>query len=125
MTEPSRYELVYAIVRQIPEGRIATYGQVATYVQGVGPRQVGYAMAALQPGTDVPWQRVINAKGEVSPRLAGEGHHHQRTLLEQEGVTFDARSRTSFKDYGWDGPDPQWLVENGYDLEDFLTGDQN
>ena len=55
-------------------------------------RQVGYALAALPDDSDVPWHRVINAKGEISPRSSGEGHD-QRALLEAEGVAFDASGR--------------------------------
>lgn len=84
---------IYAVVRRIPRGTVATYGQVAERAGYPGhARQVGYALHALPPGTTVPWHRVINARGEVSARADGEVLT-QRLLLEREGVRFDARGR--------------------------------
>jgi methylated-DNA-protein-cysteine methyltransferase-like protein len=85
---------IFAVVRRIPDGRVATYGQIAR-LAGLGghARQVGYALAALEDDA-VPWHRVINARGEVSPRSDGDDHG-QRTRLEREGVQFDARGRVS------------------------------
>jgi methylated-DNA-protein-cysteine methyltransferase-like protein len=62
---------------------------------------VGYAMAALRGRTDVPWQRVINSKGEISPRAGGDGAVRQRKWLEKEGVRFDLRGRVNFKKVRW------------------------
>jgi methylated-DNA-protein-cysteine methyltransferase-like protein len=62
---------------------------------------VGYAMAALRGRTDVPWQRVINAKGEISTRSGGDGAVRQRKLLEKEGICFDRGGRVDFKKYRW------------------------
>ena len=103
------YAQVWDLVRQIPHGRVATYGQVAKMLpppMGVeietytafAPRWVGGAMAACPD--DVPWQRVINSKGEISERAGAE---RQRLLLEQEGVQFDAKNRIDLKKYGWNG----------------------
>ncbi len=105
------YEKVYALARLVPPGRVATYGQIADYIAGVTPRMVGYALFALPEGTDVPWQRVINAKGEVSPRAGETGSGPQRELLEAEGVAFDGRGWIELKRYRWAGPDPAWLAE--------------
>ena len=97
----SRWELIYAAVRRIPRGRVATYGQVATLAGLDGhARQAGYALHALPDGSDVPWHRVINSRGEVSPRSAGDSHELQRMLLEAEGVEFDARGRVDLKRFG-------------------------
>ena len=98
---PSAYARVYAVVRRVPAGRVATYGQVAR-VAGFGDhaRLVGYALAALPNGTAVPWHRVINARGTVSRRRSGDTLS-QRMRLEREGVRFDARGRASFATYGW------------------------
>ncbi len=97
------YERIYEVVRQIPKGKVATYGQIA---QVVGPpcdaRKVGWALAALRDNPvdkPVPWQRVINAQGKVS---TGD---YQQELLEKEGVIFDERGRTDLDQFGWDGPD--------------------
>lgn len=96
------YVKIYAVVRRIPPGKVTTYGEVAQ-LAGLGchARQVGYALHHLRAGSDVPWQRVINAKGEISPR-AYSGHHRlQRVLLEDEGVAFDARGRVDFALHAW------------------------
>ena len=97
----STYERVYAVVRRVPAGRIATYGQVAR-VAGLGDhaRMVGYALAALPRGTAVPWHRVINAQGTGGQRRSGDTLS-QRMRLEREGVAFDARGRTSLANFGW------------------------
>ena len=59
-------------------------------------------MAALPTVHDLPWQRVINSQGKVSPRRNGDGDIIQRQLLEAEGVRFDARGRVDFVRYGWE-----------------------
>ena len=106
------YEPIYAVVRQIPPGRVATYGQVATVVgPPVTAQQVGEAMAALRehhPQPPVPWQRVINAQGRVS---TGQ---QQQQLLQQEGVHFNARGVTDLHRFGWTGPDPAWAAAHGF-----------
>lgn len=97
------YGRIYAVVRRIPRGRVATYGQVAI-LAGLPrqPRLVGYAMHALPNGTTVPWHRVINAQGRVSLRTGnGAGGVTQRILLEAEGVRFDAAGRVSLARQGW------------------------
>ncbi|MBN2147454.1 MAG: MGMT family protein [Anaerolineales bacterium] len=101
---------VWAAVRQIPEGKVATYGQIAALVppppaidpgdyRAWGARWVGGAMARCPE--DVPWQRVVNAQGKIS--LPGQGGQVQQELLEAEGVEFDARGRINLKRYGWQG----------------------
>jgi methylated-DNA-protein-cysteine methyltransferase-like protein len=111
--EPGRlYERIYAVVKQIPRGRVATYGQIAQIV-GTGARQVGYAMAALKR-PDVPWQRVINGAGKVSRRAGGVEDPRQKELLVVEGVLFDRRGRVDFTRVGWDGPDLDWLESNRF-----------
>jgi methylated-DNA-protein-cysteine methyltransferase-like protein len=104
----STYAQVYEVVRRIPEGRVTTYGQVAA-LAGLGrqARQVGYALAALPEGSDIPWQRVVNARGEVSRRAGGTAWEQiQRALLESEGVVFDAAGRIDLDRFGW-RPDRQ------------------
>ncbi len=98
----SNYEKIYAVVHRIPVGAVATYGQVARLAGLPGhARQVGYALHALGDGTDVPWQRVINAKGEVSPRAEPDWAIYQRQLLEEEGVVFDEGGRVDLSDVRW------------------------
>jgi methylated-DNA-protein-cysteine methyltransferase-like protein len=114
------YERIYAVVRQIPPGKIATYGQIASIVGGCTARMVGYAMAALTSRhEDVPWQRVINAQGKISLRADSGGAALQRRLLEEEGVRFDASSKVDFRQVRWQGPTIDWLLEHGYNPDPF------
>jgi methylated-DNA-protein-cysteine methyltransferase-like protein len=119
--DPKAYaSRVYAVVRAVPAGRVATYGQVAhlippppsvpleTYLK-LSPRWVGSAMA--QCPDEVPWQRVINSQGKISER-PGFGATVQRKLLEQEGVVFDEHDRVDLKRYGW-RPEGEWLRAEG------------
>lgn len=95
---------IYAVVRRIPPGRVATYGQVAALAGLPGhARQVGQALREAPEGVDLPWQRVINARGEVSPR-GGLGLEEglQRHLLQEEDVVFDSRGRIDLDRFGWD-----------------------
>ena len=88
------YARIYAVVRRIPRGRVASYGQIAE-LAGIPrhARQVGYALHHLDGESTVPWQRVLNAAGEVAKRAYPEDARWQRDLLEDEGVEFDARGR--------------------------------
>lgn len=104
---------VWKVVRQIPIGMVATYGQIAMLIpipQGVDPkdylafgaRWVGSAMAACPQ--DVPWHRVINSQGKIS--LASEaGGNEQRLRLEDEGIVFDEKGRVNLSKYRWPGID--------------------
>lgn len=106
------YEQVWNLVRQIPRGKVATYGQIAQMLpppvgveveayQAFSPRWVGNAMAACPD--DVPWQRVINSQGKISQRPGAE---RQRHLLEQEGIMF-VKDKVDLKLYRWKGPDAE------------------
>ena len=99
----SSYDDFYAIARKVPAGRVTTYGAVAAEAGLPGrARQVGYAMAALPDDHDVSWHRVINARGEVSPRAGGTAFEKiQRNLLEAEGIVFNARGRVDLDRFGW------------------------
>jgi methylated-DNA-protein-cysteine methyltransferase-like protein len=101
---------VWEIVRQIPRGKVTTYGRIAVMIsppggmnpkdyQAFGARWVGGAMAACPE--DVPWQRVVNAQGKIS--LPAKGGSRQRELLEEEGVEFEDNGRINLSRYGWDG----------------------
>jgi len=101
-------ERVWQVVRQIPRGQVATYGQIAWMLPpppGVepeayrawGPRWVGAAMAACPE--DVPWQRVVNAQGKISKR---HGAERQRHRLEEEGVEF-VNDKIDLRKHGWSG----------------------
>jgi len=114
-------QTVWLIVRQIPEGCVSTYGQIASMIppppgsdpeqyRRLGARWVGSALRAT-PDKAIPWQRVINSQGKISFPVGSEGAEEQRRRLEAEGVVFDDRDRVDFAIYGWTGPDAAWLEE--------------
>lgn len=109
---PSVFEQIYRVVRCIPPGRVATYGQVAR-MAGMprGARTVGWAMHSLPEGTDVPWHRVIHARGTVHGPPGSHGALLQRLLLEEEGIVFDEQGRIDLELYGWCGLD--WTERPG------------
>jgi methylated-DNA-protein-cysteine methyltransferase related protein len=109
----SVYRRIYIVVAQVPPGRVATYGQIAGIVGRCTPRLVGYAMAGLPSGSDVPWHRIVNARGRISPRGSGDGSFRQRQLLEAEGIQFDPQDRIDLDEFGWTGPDWDWLAHEG------------
>ena len=96
-------EAICDVSRRIPLGWVATYGQVAT-MAGMPRRArlVGRVLQRLDPGTKIPWHRVVNAKGEVSFSLSRNGGDIlQRRLLEKEGIRFDARNRLDLERCRW------------------------
>jgi methylated-DNA-protein-cysteine methyltransferase-like protein len=96
------YARIYAVVRRIPRGKVASYGQIARLARLPGrARQVGYAMHALPAGTGVPWHRVVNAQGKVSRRRVPGAELTQRMLLEREAVRFGPGGRIPLATYAW------------------------
>lgn len=98
------YQQIYNTVRQIPIGQVATYGQVARVAGLAGyARQVGYALYRLRDqDTDIPWQRVINARGKISYSPLRYGSDDlQRVLLEAEGIQFDPNDQIDLDIFGW------------------------
>lgn len=98
------YNKIYNVVRQIPYGRVVTYGQVAEFANLYGKaRLVGYALFQVsEPETKIPWHRVVNAKGEISySSLRQGGDYLQRSLLEAEGIEFSAEGKINLARYQW------------------------
>lgn len=100
--DKSAYQRIYAVVRRIPRGRVATYGQIAA-LAGMPrhARQVGYALAHAPDNVELPWQRVVNGQGRVSLRSRPGSDDFQQVLLEAEGVEFGLGGRVSLKKYQW------------------------
>jgi len=92
---------IYDAVRRIPSGSVSTYGDIAKAAGLPGhARQVGYALAALDAHTDVPWHRVVNAQGRVSARRGDRSAESiQRTLLRSEGIRFRAGGAIDLERY--------------------------
>jgi methylated-DNA-protein-cysteine methyltransferase related protein len=109
--DPALYGRIYLVVRQIPPGEAASYGDVAAVVGGgCDARTVGYALGDLGPReAEVPWQRVVSRDGTISTRGL-----LQRQLLEAEGVAFDDQGRAIMARHRWRGPDAAWCAEHGF-----------
>ncbi len=99
------YEAVHRVVRKIPKGRVMTYGQIATILGAPrAARAVGYAMRACPD--EIPWQRVINRKGQISARSQVERPIIQKMLLESEGVRFDDSGTCDLERLRWEPRNP-------------------
>ena len=99
----SNYDRIYETVRQIPYGKVATYGQIADITGIYGKaRLVGYALFRVQIAEDIPWHRVINAKGEISYSFKRQGGDYlQKVLLEEEGIEFKTNGKIDLNKYRW------------------------
>jgi methylated-DNA-protein-cysteine methyltransferase related protein len=104
--KPSKYQIIYDVVRKIPVGKVLTYGQVAELAGLYGKaRLAGYALFRVELESDIPWQRVVNARGEISYSEARcGGDYLQKTLLEQEGIEFKSNNCIDLKKYRWQPP---------------------
>jgi methylated-DNA-protein-cysteine methyltransferase-like protein len=97
--DPDAWAQICQAVQTIPRGRVASYGQVAELAGLPGrARLVGRVLSLLPPKSRVPWQRVVNARGELS--LSGESGAKQRRLLEREGVRFGPSGRVDLRRFG-------------------------
>jgi len=98
------FQQVYRVVQRIPEGKVATYGQIAAILGNPrAARTVGWALHALPEGSDVPWHRVINAQGRVSDSCQERESSEQRRRLEAEGVVFGPNDRVDLAASRWEG----------------------
>jgi len=96
------YRRIYRVVRQIPKGRVATYGLVSRLAGRPGAaRMVGWALSALSDDDDVPWWRVVNAAGRISLSAQNHAAVVQRALLLREGVRFGPGGALNLGKYGW------------------------
>lgn len=117
------YQRICLLVQQIPPGSVATYGQIAVIVGNCTARMVGYAMATLDGKSNVPWQRVVNSQGKISPRADSHSTELQRLRLSEEGILFDAQQRINLRHYRWAGPSLEWRLEHGFDPEASWQGE--
>lgn len=101
------FQTIIEIIKEIPQGKVATYGQIATMAGTQNPRLVGFALAGLKEDTDIPWFRVINSKGNISFPEDSDAFKIQYSLLQQDGIIFGANNRINLKQFGWK------ITENG------------
>lgn len=95
------YAAIYAAVKKIPRGHVATYGQIAALAgYAKQPRLAGYALAHTPDDEKIPWHRVINAEGKLSLPVRSAAYRKQRTLLESEGVVLIG-GRIDLSRYRW------------------------
>jgi len=116
------YEQVYAVVRQIPRGKVTSYGRIAQMLgRPRAARAVGYALNALKDKknkpnyADIPWQRVVNSQGRISIVNREHGANQQANILRAEGVIVSDNLRINLDIYLWEG---LHLVE----IDDILSG---
>ena len=119
------HERIYDVVRLVPEGRVATYGQIAAMVGRCGPRQVGTALSRLNKASDVPWQRIVNAAGRISDRKDGGPSPVQRTRLQAEGVIFTKAGRIDLNEYALTREEMLWADPSSRFLGDELDDEEN
>lgn len=99
------YDDVYAMVRRVPRGTVTTYGHIAALCgKPRAARTVGWALHALPDDSDVPWQRIVNARGGISIGKVGVPPELQRSLLENEGIEFRPDGSVDLRRWGWLGP---------------------
>ena len=115
--ERTFFEKVWLITLQIPRGEVTWYGRIAEILEAPGAaRTVGWALNALtaEQSAQIPWQRVINKAGRCSIRHAEHTPDDQQSRLEAEGVVFNERGYTNYREFGWPGLDPdeaRFIVE--------------
>ncbi len=96
------FEKVWALVAQIPYGKVASYGQIATMLGNPrAARTVGWALSSTPKEMDIPWHRVINSKGQISLGDTCASGEIQKNLLESEGIEINARGQIDLQKYGW------------------------
>jgi methylated-DNA-protein-cysteine methyltransferase-like protein len=105
---------VLMLVRDVPKGRVASYGMIADFLPGINARMVGRALGELDADTKVPWHRIVQAAGSIAERpLADE----QRQRLKKEGVQFKKSGNVDWSTCRWEGPSLAWIRKSGSDVE--------
>jgi methylated-DNA-protein-cysteine methyltransferase-like protein len=96
------YKKIHDMVSRIPKGKVATYGQIAKLIGYPNhARYIGRALSQLENSSNIPWHRVVNAKGKISSRRLDGSDDYQRILLETENVLFDDNNCIALKQYQW------------------------
>ena len=112
---PVDYAPIYAAIREVPKGEVASYGMIASLVPGAGPRQVARAMRSAP--ADIKWYRIITASGAMADHSGAE---EQRRRLKKEGVTFNKNGAVDWSKHRWRGPSQKWIDKSGADIHDVM-----
>lgn len=108
-------ECIFALIRDVPPGEVASYGMIASLVPGAGPRQTAAALRSAPKG--LPWYRIITASGQMADHSGAE---EQRRRLKKEGVTFGKNGAVDWSAHRWRGPSQKWIETSGRDFEDIM-----
>ncbi len=106
------YNIIYALIQEVPKRQVASYGMIASLLPGVTARMVGRALSRLPGGSKTPWHRIVNAAGAIASR-ASAGEHRERLLA--EGVAFRKNGKVDIATHRWRGPSPVWIAKAGID----------
>ncbi len=109
------YNAIYALIRDVPKGEVASYGMIASLLPGVGPRQVARAMRSAPNG--LPWYRIITSSGAMADHSGAE---EQRRRLKKEGVAFRKNGAVDWSKHRWRGPSRKWIDKSGADIHDLM-----
>lgn len=112
MAPNSYFDQVYRLVEDVPKGRVASYGMLASLLPGVTARMVGRALSHLKDGAKTPWHRIVNSSGRIAPR---PGAAEQRERLAGEGVSFRKSGNVDMRAHAWGGPSSRWIKKNAMD----------
>lgn len=109
------YDSIYALIREVPKGEVASYGMIASLIPGVGPRQVARAMRTAPKG--LAWYRIITSSGAMADHSGAE---EQRRLLKKEGVAFKKNGAVDWSAHRWKGPSQKWIDKSGADIHEVM-----
>jgi methylated-DNA-protein-cysteine methyltransferase-like protein len=109
------YSPIYALIREVPKGEVASYGMIASLVPGAGPRQAARALRNAPKG--LPWHRIITSSGAMADHSGAE---KQRRLLKAEGVKFKKNGAVDWSAHRWRGPSQKWIEKSGLDIESVM-----
>jgi methylated-DNA-protein-cysteine methyltransferase-like protein len=109
------YDQIYALIREVKKGEVASYGMIASLVPGAGPRQVARAMRSAP--ADIKWHRIITSSGAMADHSGAE---EQRRRLKKEGVTFKKNGAVDWSKHRWRGPSQKWIDKTSVDVHDVM-----
>ncbi|MEK7265163.1 MAG: MGMT family protein [Pseudomonadota bacterium] len=109
------YQPIYALIREVRKGEVASYGMIASLIPGVGPRQVARAMRFAPK--NLAWYRIITSSGAMADHSGAE---EQRRRLKKEGVALRKNGAVEWSAHRWRGPSQKWIDKNGADIHEVM-----